>query len=125
MRGRIVVAAGIVMVLSSAAHSLMGWPAMRAGLEKAAAPEELVGGLAAGWFFGGMAMLAFGVINVWFGLRLARGDRSGVPAIAVISTAYIVFGLCGYVLRDFNSHFLFFMLTGVLAGAPLIALKRQ
>ena len=125
MQGIVVVAAGVIMVLSSAAHSMLGWPAMSFELEKAGVREDLAAPLAVGWFFGSMSMLAFGIITVIFGRRLKRGDRSGAPAIAVIAAAYVLFGTFAIVIRQFDPHFLLFICTGLLAGVPLIEPRRQ
>ena len=124
MRAYIVIAAGVIMVLSSAAHGLLGWPAMRTELNKIGAAQDLSHALATGWYFGSVAMLAFGLITILSGLRLKRNDRSGASTLAIIAAGYIVFGTCALVQSGFNTHFLLFILTGVLAGAPLLGGKR-
>ena len=53
------IVAGVLMIASAAAHSLLGWPQLRAELVKARAPGDLVQGLAMGWHFGGAAMVTF------------------------------------------------------------------
>jgi len=120
MRGVLVLAAGVLMLLSSVAHGALGWPAMRAELGRAGAGDDLTGALAAGWYFGTASMAAFGVIVVIGGLRLRRGDRSGIPVILVVAACYLVFGLWAFLLHDFNPHFLLFVATGLLAGVPAL-----
>ncbi len=44
------------MILSAPAHSLGGWPALRAELTRVDAPADLVLGLQIGWHFAGAAI---------------------------------------------------------------------
>lgn len=81
MRGFFVLLAGIFMMLSAIAHGGFGWPPLRGRLSSAGVGEDLVGALAAGWFFGSAAMAAFGAVVLTSGLRLRRGDLSGVFAV--------------------------------------------
>lgn len=120
MRAVLVLAAGALMLLSSVAHGALGWPAMRAELERAGAGDDLTGALSAGWYFGTAAMAAFGVIVVICGLRLRRADRSGTPVVLAVAACYLVFGLWAFLLHDFNPHFLLFVATGLLAGIPAL-----
>lgn len=108
------------MLLSSVAHALLGWPTMRTGLQDAGAPADLVGALAAGWYFGSAAMAAFGAVVLVCGMRLRRDDRSGATVVFLIAACYVIFGLAGFFLRHFNPHFLLFIATGALAGLPLL-----
>ena len=63
--------AGVLLILSSAAHSLLGWKVQRAGLEAARAPADLI----LGWHFAGVAMLTFGVIAIVLAAAAGRGAR--------------------------------------------------
>ena len=60
LRTTFVVAAGLVLIASSAAHSLLGWPPLLARLTAENAPLDLISGLAMGWHFAGLAMLTLG-----------------------------------------------------------------
>ena len=62
LRTALVVAAGLVLIASSAAHSLLGWPSLSARLAAPHAPADLIAGLAMGWHFAGLAMLTFGLL---------------------------------------------------------------
>jgi hypothetical protein len=125
MRGILVLLAGVLMMLSSVAHALLGWPAMRSDLQKAGAGPDLTAGLAAGWYFGSVAMLTFGVITLICGLRLRRGDSSGALPVQVIGAGYVLFGLVAGLARNFNPHFLAFIVIGLLAGLPALGVRRQ
>ena len=61
----LVVAAGLVLIASSAAHSLLGWPQLLVNLHSARVPLDLIGGLAMGWHFAGVAMLTLGLLALW------------------------------------------------------------
>jgi CHASE2 domain-containing sensor protein len=120
-----VVLAGAFMVLSSGAHSFLGWPQMEIALDKTTAGPDLIRALATGWYFGSFAMLTFGVILIVCGLRMKRGDHSLAVAARAIAACYLVFGVGAFVTHHFNPHFLAFIVPGLLAGAPVLNLKRR
>jgi len=120
MRALLVMVAGAVMLLSAGAHAGLGWPVMKSALRDAGAPADLTGALAAGWLFGSVAMAVFGIITLMCGARLKRADRSGVAVIMVIAAGYLLFGLAAFITHDFNPHFLLFVVTGLLAGLPVL-----
>jgi len=120
MRSYAVLLAGALMMLSAAAHGALGWPAMKAELDRVGAGADLAGGLAAGWYFGSVAMAGFGVIVLLGGLRLRKGDPSGTASILAVAACYVSFGLAAYILLEFNPHFLLFVATGLLAGVPVL-----
>jgi hypothetical protein len=120
MRSILLMVAGVFMMLSALAHTVLGWSLMRRELIGAGAGDELIEGLGAGWHFGGAAMAAFGLIVLNAGLRLRRLDGSGVVSARVIGACYVMFGLLFFFLRHFNVHFLLFVGTGVLTLAPVL-----
>jgi hypothetical protein len=124
MRSVLVLSAGALMVLSSAAHAFLGWPLLRGDLKSAGVAENLVGAMAVGWYFGSVAMLAFGAITLRSEILLRKGDRSGVVPVRMIATCYLIFGLVTFVSRNFNPHFLLFIVTGLLAGVPVLGRDR-
>ena len=121
----LVVVAGALMLLSAAAHGLLGWPAMLSELRAVGAADDLIGGLSAGWYWGSVAMVAFGLIALLAGMRLRRGDLSGVAPIRVVAACYVLFGLAAFFSRGFNPHFLLFVATGLLAGVPVSSRPRS
>ena len=125
MKAFFVLLAGVLMMLSALAHGGLGWPSMRTALESAGAGDDLVGALAAGWYFGSVAMAVFGAIVFTSGLRLRRGDSSGVLPVRLIATGYVLFGLAAFAARHFIPHFLLFVLTGLLAGIPVLRTPPQ
>lgn len=48
---------GAILILSSGAHSILGWRAMSGELAKTNAPAELVTGLKVGWMVGGRSSI--------------------------------------------------------------------
>jgi succinate dehydrogenase hydrophobic anchor subunit len=62
MRNIVVIVVGILMLLASFAHGLLGWPAVRAELVNEHASPDLISSLAAGWLWGTACMLTFGAI---------------------------------------------------------------
>lgn len=106
--------AAAILLLSSGAHSLMGWPALRTQLAATNAPDALVDGLAMGWHFAGLTMLVLGVVVLW----LLAVSRSGVPGIRVpllvIGAAYVLFGVGCAVLIGWDPFLFTFLVPGVL-----------
>src|SRR5215210_8749447 len=92
LRNLLVIAASVLLIASSGAHSLLGWPALRAKLDAASVPADLVQGLAMGWHFAGLAMLVLGIVTLW----LLRAERHGADVrlpLFVIGGAYELFGI--------------------------------
>lgn len=125
MRSYLVLLAGVLTVLSSIAHAALGWPAMNAELARAGAGPDLVEGLEAGWLFGSVAMAGFGCVLLSGALRLRRGDLSGRTSILIVAACDVVFGLAACFMRGFNPHFLLFVITGLLAGIPVLVNKKS
>ncbi len=111
------ITAAVLLLASALAHSFLGWPAMRSALESAGAGKELTGALAAGWSFGSVAMVVFGMIVLFSALAVRRGEKPRRLTPAVIALGYLGFGLSAYVLRGGNTHFLLFVGLGLLVAA--------
>lgn len=110
-------AGGALLVLSSLAHAFLGWPPFRAALRAADVDARLAGALAVGWYFGSVAMLTFGVIVLRAAWKLSEDAESARGPVKPIAIAYLLFGFSAFLMRDFNPHFLVFILTGsLLAG---------
>jgi hypothetical protein len=97
---------------SGAAHGLMGWPEVVALLQPYSLPEDLLAGLAAGWYFGSACMICFGCITAHATRQVRRGVSS--PALWPLGLLYLTFGTAAFVLRNMDPHFLLFILTGAL-----------
>ena len=110
------IVAGVLMVASAAAHSLLGWPQLRAELAHAGITGDLEQGLAVGWHFGGAAMLAFAAIVLWtFFRRLGGRDAPLVPP-AIVAAAYLAFG-AGALGVTGDPFFMVFIVPGLLLAA--------
>lgn len=112
--------AGVLMAVSSAAHSLLGWKALSGELTAAQVPADLEQAVGLGWHFGGIAMLAFGcIVMAVFWKRLKAVPVSVMPAV-VIGTTYVVFGLGAFVAGGFDPFFMIFVVPGtfVLIASP-------
>jgi hypothetical protein len=84
VRGILGMFAGLLLVASGVAHSLVGWRDMSAALAATHAPPGLVAELAMGWHFAGAAMLAFGCITLWtFASRLRGREVSTMPTVII------------------------------------------
>ena len=105
---------GALLILSAVAHSLLGGKGMREALVAAHVPADLLRGAMIGWYFGGVAMLAFGVVvlHTFAGRRGAAGVAL-FPS-QVVAVIYLVFGAAALLLTDFDPFFLVFVVPGLL-----------
>lgn len=114
--------AGVFLILSSAAHSLLGWKALGGELAVANVPPDLFLTLKIGWEFGGLAMLAFGVIMTTFFVNRLRGvDESAFPVV-VIAIGYLGFSGWALIASNFNPFFYIFLVPAIVL---LIASPRR
>jgi len=106
--------AGVILILSSAAHSLLGWKKLGSELVSAHVPSELIFGLKVGWQFGGLAMLVFGIITISLFMKRLRGDdASSFPAV-VIAVGYLIFSIWALIASKFNPFFYIFIVPAIL-----------
>ena len=110
------IVAGVLMLASSAAHSLLGWPRLSAALAESRAPEDLVQGLAVGWHWGGAAMVAFACIVLWTFLRRLQGDAVSLVPPGIVAALYLAFGVAALAVTG-DAFFLVFIVPGVMLGA--------
>lgn len=96
------------LLLSSAAHTFLGWKGLSAQLAATNAPADLIQGLRLGWQLGGAAMLVFGlIVAVTFLRRLPM-----MPAF-LIAVMHVVFGAYAFASTG-NPFFFIFIVPGVL-----------
>jgi hypothetical protein len=120
LRATLGVIAGVLMLLSSAAHSLLGWPALTAKLAETHAPADLVQGLAVGWHFGGAAMLTFACIVLWLFGRALRGRAVSLMPARIITVLYLAFG-AGALAITRDPFFMVFIVPGALLAIASFA----
>jgi len=119
------VIAAVILVLSSGAHSLLGWPALRARLAEANVPADLIGGLAMGWHFAGLAMLVLGMLVFWL---LATSRRSAVSValpLQIIGGAYELFAIGCFALLGWDPFLLTFLVPGTLLSGAGALMRSQ
>jgi hypothetical protein len=104
---------GAIVVASSAAHSLVGWPQLSARLAATEAPADLTTALKIGWHFAGMAMFTFGAVVIWtFHNYLMRRPVPLLPA-RIIALVYLAFGLWALAISNFDPFFFIFIVPGL------------
>jgi hypothetical protein len=106
--------AGGMLLLSSAAHSLFGWPAQAAELAKTTTPAEVATGLEIGWKWGGVAILTFGVMVVATFMKRWRGERVWMLPASLIAVGYLGFGAWALYKSNFDPFFFVFVVPGAL-----------
>jgi len=123
LRTVLVVAAGLVMIASSAAHSLLGWPPLSARLAAVNAPVDLVSGLAMGWHFAGLAMLTLGLLALWLASAAQRSISARLP-VGLIGVAYVAFALGAAAAFGFDFIEVVFLVPGALLMAAALVRDR-
>lgn len=109
--------AGMLLVLSSAAHSLLGWKQLSRALTTTNAPPDLITGLSIGWHFAGVAMLAFGCIVLYTFTEALRRRPVSFRPVGFIALVYIVFGIWALTASNLDPFFLVFIVPGLLLAA--------
>ena len=107
---------GVLLVLSSGAHSFLGWRAMTEQLAAVGAPDDLVTGLAIGWHFAGMSIFLFGVMVIMTFVARLRGLPASLAIPRLIAIGYTVFGLGAYKASGNNFFMTVFVVPGVLTS---------
>ena len=107
--------AAVVVLLSSYAHSILGWRALGGELAGTNAPADLVTGLEIGWRWGGMVMIPFGLIllSTFWPRFNGRPGPATFPA-ALIAATYIGAGGWAFVHSNYDPFFFIFIVPGVL-----------
>jgi hypothetical protein len=108
--------AAAILLLSSAAHSFLGWKELNQRAVDARVPAELITSFRLGWLFGGAAMLTFGIVVIM--LLMHRRD---VLPVLVIGVIYTVFGIWALAESNYDPFFSIFIVPGLLlvvAGWP-------
>lgn len=119
------VVTGALMALSALPHSLLGWPALASGLAASHAPADLVRGLAIGWYFGTVAIVAFGAIAVATFVRRLRGRAASLVPARIVAVAYVAFGTWALSFSGFEPFFaIAFVLPGVLLAVAAFVRDR-
>lgn len=119
VRAALGLVAGVFLILSAAAHSLMGGQAMGAQMEAAHVPPDLSRGLLVGWHFGGVAMLVFGIVALAVFAKRLRGETVSALPTVVIGLAYLGFGIWALAISSLNPFYLVFIVPALmlLAGS--------
>ena len=105
---------GVLIILSSAAHSFLGWSSLGTSLANIQAPAELITGLRVGWQFGGVAMLTFGCIVMWEISTLRHRRSAALWPVLLIGLVYVLFGLWALTVSDLNPFFGVFIVPGLM-----------
>ena len=105
--------ASVLILLSSAAHTLLGWRAVSAELAAAHVQGELLLGLRIGWYFGGLAMLLIGTILLALFVARLRGEGRTLLPATVVGVGYLAFGAWALMVSG-DPFFTVFVLPGAL-----------
>jgi len=116
-RARLVlgVVAGLMLLASSAAHSILGWKSLAEQLANTNVSSDLLTGLRIGWMFGGAAMVILGFIAVTTFIDRLRGGKAPLSHVIAIAVVYMAFGAWAIAA----SGDLFFLGVVVVPGALL------
>jgi hypothetical protein len=114
------IVAGVILILSAFAHSVLGWRAMNERLAQTNAPADLVQGLQVGWMFGGPVMIVFGILAIVTFVKRFRGERASTLAPILIAISYLGFAAWAAVITGGDPFFLIFVIPAVLLAIASI-----
>lgn len=106
--------AGVMLVASAGAHSLLGGVALVQELAPFNVAADVLQGVQVGWHFGGACMLAFGVIVISTFAQRLRGAATPTTPVLVIGLAYLGFAAWAVSQNGFDPFYLVFVVPGVL-----------
>ncbi len=112
--------AGSAMVLGALPHGLAAWPKFQGDLNALNAGEALTGALHAGWLFGTTMMVVTGSIVLGQAWQFAKKNVLSHSALWPIAIGYLGYGVATFLIRDFNTHYVSLIGSGVLIGAVLM-----
>jgi hypothetical protein len=104
---------GAILIASSVAHSLIGWPQLTVRLMATPAPPDLITALRIGWHFAGLAMFTFGAIVIWTFHNYLMSRAVSLRPAQVIGLVYLAFGLWAIVVSRFDPFFFIFIVPGL------------
>jgi hypothetical protein len=104
---------GALIVASSVAHSLLGWPEFTRRLVATQAPADLITSLKIGWHFAGVAMFTFGAIVIWTFHNYLTGRAVSLRPAQIIGLVYLGFGLWALAVSRFDPFFFIFVVPGL------------
>jgi len=111
------VIAGLMLLASSAAHSILGWKSLAEQLANTNVSSDLQTGLRIGWMFGGAAMAILGLVAVLTFVDRLRGGKAPLVFVAIIAVVYMAFGAWAIAASGGDLFFLgVFVVPGALLG---------
>jgi uncharacterized membrane protein len=102
------------LILSSLAHSILGWKQLQSALGAAKVPADLTLALKFIWQFAGVAMLAFGILALMVFVKARRDPAIPGSSVIVIGAAYTAFGAWAMIASKLDLFFLIFLVPGIL-----------
>jgi len=120
--------ASALLIASAGVHALMGWRDLRTDLAALHVNPRLAGVLGAGWQFGSVSLLAFGLIALTAGSARWRGDPVASVTLWVPAAALAGFGTGALLLVGYEPFYFGYILLGILlalgAKSPAAARSR-
>jgi len=111
------VIAGLMLLASSAAHSILGWRSLAEQLANTNVSSDLLTGLRIGWMFGGAAMVVLGFVAVTTFVDRLRGGKAPLSHVIAIAVVYMAFGAWAIAASGGDLFFLgVFVVPGALLG---------
>ena len=113
-RNIIGVITGVILILSSGAHSFLGWRSLREELEGSGAAPDLVMKLGIGWNFAGFSIFVFGVLLLLTFIPRVRGMYRELTTARVIGYSYAIAVGAAYTASKSIFFINIFLVPGVL-----------
>jgi hypothetical protein len=110
------VIAGLMLLASSVAHSVLGWKSLSEQLVNTNVSSDLLAGLRIGWMFGGAAMAVLGFVALTTFIDRLRGGRAPLSHVIAIAVLYMAFGAWAISASGDLFYLGVFVVPGALLG---------
>jgi hypothetical protein len=110
------VIAGLMLLASSVAHSVLGWKSLSEQLVNTNVSSDLLAGLRIGWMFGGAAMAVLGFVALTTFIDRLRGGRAPLSHVIAIAVVYMAFGAWAISASGDLFYLGVFVVPGALLG---------
>jgi hypothetical protein len=115
MKSILMLVSGVLCIAGGLLHG-SGLRVIHGEMVKASASGDLTRVLDLAWVFMSMAILTFGAILLTYGLQMRKKSYGGRAPAAWVAACLTLFSGGAIILLGYNSHFLYFLIVGVVAA---------
>lgn len=115
MKSILMLVSGVLCVAGGLLHA-SGFRVIHGEIAKANVTGDLANAVDLAWVFMSMGFLSFGAILITCGLQMRKKNYGGRAAACWVAACLTLFSGGAMMHFGFNTHFLYFLIVGVLAA---------